>query len=333
MLISGLLHRLLPRMDKDHDRHAQCRNKPRRRHQQAVLVAKLGFLAIRRPIPPVPPRTPAPHAIRRIANTPVFTTSDPSLSTFLRFPAEVRIMIYRLLLVAKDGISYHICHSTQRLVLESCLCRRKYHPWVRHGLFPAILECCHMTYREGAAILYGENWFPVFCRANGPTLNSWPISSTRMSLITSVTIRTSSVAKALKHFSGLRSVRILVSHLSPAEWNGYLSQPLTCLRRIIKVVFEIRLYASDPIDPGHTGRLWPVPVEDPHTQALSEAKYLKPYQTSLEKQTGLIEHRIVRWEFASLCEYFGTVMVYLECLAASRARSPHRGYISWLPIS
>jgi hypothetical protein len=82
-------------------------------------------------------RTPAPNAVRRIANTPTFSTTDASLTTFLRFPPEIRLQIYRLLLIADDRIRYHVCVRKMCFLVPPELRGKKEY---RHGLFPAILE-------------------------------------------------------------------------------------------------------------------------------------------------------------------------------------------------
>jgi hypothetical protein len=297
-------------MTEDLDRHAGCRATSMRYPQQTLLVAKFGLLSIGSPTQPAP-RTPAPHAVRRIANAAVFTTRDPSLTTFIRLPAEVRMMIYRLLLIAESGIHYTICYHTNRLVVESQVYRQQHpnYPWIRHGLFPAILECCHVTHREGSGVLYGENDFHVLCGYPRRAANSWPISSTQMSLITTITLWSpESVAEALRFFTGLRAIRILTSDLSPAGWAEYLSRPLTCLRRIGKVSFQISVPYT---------LLWMYPGNNPHTRPLAEAACLKPYQTALEEHTGgLTENRIVTWEFRDRsveygCNYWN-YWLYLE---------------------
>jgi hypothetical protein len=119
-------------------------------------------------------RTPAPNAVRRIANTPTFSTTDASLTTFFRFPPEIRLQIYRLLLIADGGIKYHVCLlKTCFLVPPELRGKKKY----RHGLFPAILETCRTIHREANPILYEKNEFKVNCCSVSSQLLEIPCSS------------------------------------------------------------------------------------------------------------------------------------------------------------
>jgi hypothetical protein len=118
-------------------------------------------------------RTPAPNAVHRIANTPTFSTTDVSLTTFFRFPPEIRLQIYRLLLIADCGVKYHV---SSKNVLPSPPELREKNKY-RHGLFPAILETCRTIHREANPILYEKNELKVNCGSVSSRLLELPCSS------------------------------------------------------------------------------------------------------------------------------------------------------------
>lgn len=125
-----------------------------------------------------------------MTHEPFFSTTDPSLTSFLRFPYDVRLQIYIYLLI-HGSVCYDLCLQRRRIVLavDTSHPRRQY-PYFRHGLFPAILECCRLINDEATPILYGRNHFSVGCRVFDPTsvhiLNSWPMSERNLKLITSL---------------------------------------------------------------------------------------------------------------------------------------------------
>ncbi|KAF1965973.1 hypothetical protein BU23DRAFT_335940 [Bimuria novae-zelandiae CBS 107.79] len=174
---------------------------------QTTLINKNGQMALA--TPQGRPRrercTPAPNTVRRIANTPTYSTNDSTLSSFLRLPPELRIKVYNLLLISEKYIQHGICPSTLRFIFREF---NRYHyphnhlrPWIRHGLFPSILRCCKLIYQEGTSILYGENDFfvedyghfhlPVNIHGsisrspyNNPLVGSWYLSKRNLALIT-----------------------------------------------------------------------------------------------------------------------------------------------------
>ena len=68
------------------------------------------------------------------------------LPPILRLPPEIRLMIYRLLLISDSTIRMQWLHNEN---------------YIRHpnGLFPAILSVCHLMHSEAIDVLYGENVF------------------------------------------------------------------------------------------------------------------------------------------------------------------------------
>ncbi len=130
---------------------------------QKTLINKNGFLSIAAPLqpPPIPRfpprplrRSPLPKSVRNIMNIPTFTTTDRSLTSFHRFPPEIRLEIYGYLLISEFPIRYSICPIKKILLYREgddwepkhdagSTCNRQY--WIRHGIFPAILEVCRMS--------------------------------------------------------------------------------------------------------------------------------------------------------------------------------------------
>lgn len=84
---------------------------------------------------------------------------DAARLSFLCLPAEVRNMIYRLLLVAEKPLG-----STENENLPAEL-KGRGPVWANAGeyhLQPAILSVCSQIYREASSILNGENTFAIY---------------------------------------------------------------------------------------------------------------------------------------------------------------------------
>lgn len=72
--------------------------------------------------------------------------SQQSIFSFLKLPAELRILVYVELLISNDRLA-PTCHG-----------RRRY-SWQQKNIYPAILRTCRLVHWEAAAVLYGENVF------------------------------------------------------------------------------------------------------------------------------------------------------------------------------
>lgn len=302
-------------------RHARCNSKPGPKLKQTTLTSKLGLLTLSLPVRPQPYRTPAPNAVRRIANTPTFRTTDPSLTAFLCFPAEIRIDIYRLLLKHSSKISYSICSVKQRLVAPGCWCKGKKYPWIRHGLFPAILECCRTINREGNAVLYGENRFSLGCGCGwGPVVNSWEFAGLNLESITMLSVGyitiysidcQPSFAEKLEPFSRLKDLKVEVG-LSAADWGAFLEQESESLQRVTKITFDVTVVESEAL------RIWKRYCQAPGRQSESLAVRdgcFQAYQPPFERQGALWKGRRVKWEFIDSSSDYGMVwniLVFLE---------------------
>jgi len=181
-------------MTEGRGNHALC-DRPPPLYIQMILSSENGYLKM------LAPQTrqyctPAPNAVRRMANTPRFATTDPSLTSFLRLPAEIRLQIYALLLLAKESIEYRLCPTKSRFVLRSGLygqpCIRGAVPYIRTAIFPSILRCCRLIYREGTPILYGENIFEFERVTTDPIVYSLAIPPRNFECIAKIRMRSES---------------------------------------------------------------------------------------------------------------------------------------------
>ena len=70
-------------------------------------------------------------------------------------PPEIRLIIYRHLLVSNDfHIRYSICPSNKGLRIVA-----RDNSYTALKLYPEILKTCHLINQEATLILYGENVF------------------------------------------------------------------------------------------------------------------------------------------------------------------------------
>ncbi|KAH7136359.1 hypothetical protein EDB81DRAFT_801989 [Dactylonectria macrodidyma] len=301
--------------------HARCASKPGPKWKQTTLTSELGLLTLSPPARPPPCRTPAPHVVRRIANVPRFRTTDPSLTTFLRFPAEIRIDIYRLLLKRSGEISYPICSVKQRLVAPECWCAGKKYPWIRHRLFPAILECCRIINREGIIVLYGENRFWLGCGCGwGPVVNSWEFARPNLESITMLSVGyitadsvdcQPSFAEKFRSFPRLKDLKVQIG-LSAADWEAFLERESRSLQWIAKITFDITV--ADLKLFRILKRCCQGLGEESKRLTVKDGCF-QEYQPPLERQGALLKGRRVKWEFtdsSSEYELVWNVCVFLE---------------------
>jgi hypothetical protein len=278
---------------------------------QTRLTNKLGLLSISKPTPaPIKHhRTPLPHAVRRIANTPTFSTTDPSLTTFCRFPPEIRIQIYRLLLKYDRQIGYAAC-LIKKCIIRADFGRRQYR--ARHGLFPSILECCWLINREGTAVLYGENYFENSCYISPlpvfdiPCPNVLAITKMRFSWY----LGDNNLEK-MDLLPSLAEVRIDVWDIGAFEWQIFLSQISERVRSMRKVIFYIT--ARENAEKWMSEASWPASVQS------DEDKCRWTYERPFFFRESLWKNRKVRWEFDLGCPeginsgHIGDITVFLDC--------------------
>lgn len=185
-------------MTKGRDPHALC-DRPPPSYTQTILNSSNGYSQLR-----VPQTrqycTPAPNAVRRMANTPSFTTTDPRLTSFLRLPAEIRLQIYALLLLADKSIPYGLCPTKSRFVLRSGLPGQPYIrgalPYTRIAIFPSILRCCRLIHREGTPILYSRNTFELERVTAEPVVYSLAIPPRNFERIAKIRMRPEAPSRA-----------------------------------------------------------------------------------------------------------------------------------------
>ena len=192
-------------------------------------------------------RTPAPNAVRRIANEPNFSTANTSLTSFLRFPPEVRIQIYQQLLIFNDTIQYGICATHLCLVVREYGVKKRPLEY-RHRLYPAILECCRAINQEGSEVLYGGNRFCIEPWDRHKLVSkTWALASSAISLIRSVqfsqhgggelpaTLKVTNIFPKLQHFS----YELFDGQVDC--WQDFLSTVAEQLKQIPKVLLVVHL--------------------------------------------------------------------------------------------
>lgn len=300
-------------MSSERQHLKRCTVTHRCKPTQAILHSRNGLLSFCWPSKPPHPRTPAPHAVRRIANEPAFSTNDPNLTSFLRFPAEIRMQIYRLLLLYHDlrSIEYHICLITRRLVLPRRM-RKPYYPWMRHGIFPAILECCRTIEQEASEVLYGENRFSLGCSAmdgssHWEAVHSWPLGSNCFRHITQLQaedqwLKDPPRVEHLALFPQLKSL-VISECMSGKQWKELLLRYEDVLQRIPRIEFRITVAHIQVQDILSRSRgvlqdgLWVFPG--------AELECKNAYLLSLDNHKELVNERIAQWEFRNHNDDYG----------------------------
>lgn len=237
--------------------HKGCFAKPpekRVRIQTTLTFTPTGLtFSPKRVPPPPPPRSPAPNRVRRTTHTPYFSTDDRSLTSFLRFPYEIRAAIYHDLLYC-ETVRYKLCLYTNRLTRADAYFVRK-RPYVRHNLFPAILECCRLINDEGSDVLYGENMFDAACSGSNATswliVNSWPLAERNLDRIRRVhlghwaTPTTNfcgvTVSKLCQTFPRLRVGKISVHNMETPKWEEFIERSTEVLSGIQKLTIRLEI--------------------------------------------------------------------------------------------
>ncbi|PMD21557.1 hypothetical protein NA56DRAFT_703201 [Hyaloscypha hepaticicola] len=276
--------------------HAHCVRLPIPRHRQTTLAIIDGFLSLS--LDSHPPsrrsrRTPAGKAVRNIANTSTFSTTDSSLTSFLRFPAE-----------------YGICPIKLRLVAR----KQSWQPWIRHGIFPSILECCRRINAEGSAVIYGKNTFEIeqLSLKNVPCCNC---SQERRSM------------EIIDLFPALKEVKTCLLDPTAKEWIRFLRVASGRLQRIKKFMLEIYVGSHGP---QMLCRKWSVSLT-------TEDICLRAYQGPFLKQQDLWHNRRVGWEVEPEMDDFARSMGKLNIVPAGLLQCilPIGGAshdIKWLPL-
>jgi hypothetical protein len=275
---------------------------------QTRLTNKFGLLSISKPTPPPIKhhRTPLPHAVRRIANTSTFSTTDPSLTTFCRFPPEIRIQIYRLLLKYDGQIRYAAC-LIKKCIIRADFGRTRYR--ARHGLFPSILECCWLINREGTAVLYGENYFETSCYIS--EIPVFDIPCPNVLAITKMRFGWYDLGdnnlKQMDLLPSLSEVGINVWDITGGAWKFLISERVRSMRKV-----TLYITARENAEQWMSKTSWPASVQS------NEDKCRWTYERPFLHQYSLWENKKVRWEFDLGCPegidsgYIGDITVSLD---------------------
>jgi hypothetical protein len=313
-------------MINDCQHHALCDQiatiSPTRRQRTLVIID--GFLSLG--LPSDPParclrRTPAGKAVRNIANTPIFSTTDPSLTAFLRFPPEIRLQIYSYLLISGQAIQRGICPIKFCLVeLEEIWASPRQVPF-RHRLFPTILECCRKINEEGSAVLYGKNMFEVerHRRDYCSIVSTWSPARAKLLSITRLSftyyplcecMQDRKIPEIMVLFPALSEVKICLQDVLVEELAIFLVEASDKLQWMKRFLLEIQVNhrAGQVIC-----RQW-----QSH-QLTDEGMCRSAYQEPLLKQQSLWKNRGVRWEWDPVTHCFsrahgvlGTLKVFVE---------------------
>lgn len=275
-------------------RHCKQTTPPPTPRQRTLAVIN-GLVALGPP-PSSPPRpirrTPAGKAVRNIANTPTFITTDPSLTTFLRFPPEVRLQIYGYLLISYQTIHLDICPLT------FCLVERTWQ--FRLRIFPTILECCRQINEEGSAVLYGQNMFEVerYEKHYGTiTIATWSPVRENLLCITRLTLTFDPDCECLQDrktlelmnlFPALKEVNIRLEDISVEEWVAFLVEACGELQRMKKFMLEIHAYHK-------AGQI--ICKQWPPFLLTDEEMCLRIYREPFLQQQAVWKNRGVRWDF------------------------------------
>ena len=252
-------------------------------------------------------------------------TSNPSLTTFLRFPAEIRLKLYRLLLRYDGVIQHDICPMRLRLVAQDSISSRGSSavtaPWIRHGLFPSILECCRLINREGSAVLYGENWFQIEHRpSRAPVFQTWGLAQRNVDSITMLSlaydpyddlIASSQDPKLLMAeldlFPRIKQLKIHLDDFSIDEWDAFLGLVAARLKEMRSFMLEINISqdAGTPICKSNTKAA---------LERSTEEVCLRAYEPTFRKHEDIWTGRQVRWEFDECMDDYARCHCVLGCL-------------------
>jgi hypothetical protein len=313
--------------------HSECNRARAPSFTQTILTSKLGLLTISPPAPIQHHRTPAPHAVRRIANMPTAgtRTSNPSLTTFLRFPAEIRLKIYRLLLRYDGVIQHNICPVTLHLVARDSIYSRGSSAvtttWIRHGLFPSILECCRLINREGSAVLYGENWFWIgHCPSGVPVSQTWGLARRNVASITMLSLAYDSCDDLFAFsqdpkllvaepdlFPRIKQLKIHLNDFSIDKWDAFLGLVAARLKEMRSFMLEIDISqrAGTTICKSNTRAA---------LKRSTKEVCLRAYEPTFRKHEEIWNGRQVRWEFDECMNDYarchcvlGYLRVFLDC--------------------
>lgn len=309
--------------DFDSNCHQFCYAKPKKRGgpwRQAKLSWTGQGLGIHVPPEPPPRRSPVPNAVKRMRHEPFFSTSEKSLTCLLRLPYDVRLPIL-LYLLRCSGVRYQLCIATNRILMIDHTAQR--YPYVRHGMFPSILQTCSVLHEEGARILYGENSFKLSeCAMRHKdgwyqVLNSWPAPEQHTRLATGLgmtfwrgpfeELSAPILMEPFVRFPALRHVCIEFNG-SLAKWEEFMASYADVLGAISKVDLTIYCEGRELIETWRRQESMRRPGSDPDGpwagDLVGEA-VLGLYKPPLESRSEQLNKRLVEWTFEDLTDEYG----------------------------
>jgi hypothetical protein len=191
-----------------------------------------------------------------------------------------------------------------RFVLTKTSWLKQDHPWARHGLFPAILECSRLVNQEGSKVLYGENQFLLGCSNKG-AVNSWPLGKGCLEHISQLDafyspLSDTPVAEQLVLFQRLSSFA-METKMSRKQWEAFLQQAGPLLVGISKMRFRIWLTADHMRDIIRLKRHRP--EEGVWGNLAVELECKKAYLLPLQSNERLVKGRRVGWKCLPTGDY------------------------------
>ncbi|PVH67845.1 hypothetical protein DL98DRAFT_259278 [Cadophora sp. DSE1049] len=235
---------------------------------QRTLYANNGMLSVSKTpsyVYPPPlwliPRTPALEDLPQW----IITYSPNFRYSFFDLPPEVRLQIYRLLLLAEAPIDDPICSSCKCIIkIEKRRSSAEDIKWDQRRIYPAILECSRQINKEGTPILYAENMFDIWGRYQfdwglHTTLNRvchmWQFSKINIGFVVGVQVSNAQNWHH-SHFDellvGFPSVSLLkiTTKQNLGDWKDFVEKLGTKVRHLECIVFDLEIgYDSILRDP------------------------------------------------------------------------------------
>ncbi|KAF4634493.1 hypothetical protein G7Y89_g3623 [Cudoniella acicularis] len=208
-----------------------------------------------------------------------------SKASFYILPTEIRLQIYRLLLVSSRPL-HPIC-SICKSVLHPV---RAVHPR-RLRVHPAILSCSQRINAEATPILYGENIFELMAWPRQNSISHfWNLSSKNISLLSRIQsfekLNLEACSYLLSDFVGLKELEFRFKGDSE-KWTSFARSLSPKLSRVERITIIIKPQIS-----GSASRHW---EQDPTINFLEE--YKQSYHAVLTEHGIFPDHSYVHLEY------------------------------------
>lgn len=236
-------------------------------------------------------------------------------SSLLRLPPELRLRVYRHLLLTRSY--YPIFHGPRNFHLQIHL----RHPQLYPGdLWPEILATCKLIHQEGTPILYGENtfeqqfsWPPkrLFSSIPWPQALTSKLSNMSVGCISSMYLSDQHhkwlddrrELQIFQSFPGLQylKLRIPLAALSPeerVEMESLLENSLKSVSQKPKPLRRCRYYIRLPWDSAL--QAW----SQAGAKDFSPHRKLKTHLERIMKENSLFTHQRVIWHFETLLSQY-----------------------------